>query len=114
MKIYIDELKIGNYITEYGKLIIVYDISKNKNDFERINGKSIETGFFKPVLSTEEILHWFGFYENDEYFYKGEINLSINGTVYWNEEIICDKCIYLHHLQNIWFSLKNRNLILKK
>ena len=113
MKIYLDELKIGNYITEYDNLIIVYELSNCINDFERINGKSVNTGFFKPVLLTDEILYWFGFYKNDKYFYKEEVNLSLSGHLYWNEELICKKCIYLHHLQNIWFSLKNSNLILK-
>lgn len=116
MQIYTDELKLGNYITEDKELIIVYDISNKKDDFERINGKSIKTGLFHPILLSEEILDWFGFYKNDKSFYKGKIslNLNINGCVYYNKELICGNCIYLHHLQNIWFSLTMTNLILKR
>lgn len=113
MKIYTDELKLGNYITENDKLVMVYDISNRINDVERINGKPINTGVFNPVLLTEEILDWFGFYKNGDSFYKGEVNLPLTGKVYWNKEVICKKCIYLHQLQNIWFVLKNSNLILK-
>lgn len=111
MKIYTDELKIGNYIAENDKLVIVYEISN-----EMINGKSINTGVFKPILLTEEILEWFGFYKNDKSFYKGKIslNLNLNGCVYYNKELICGNSICLHHLQNIWFSLTLTNLILKK
>jgi len=114
MKIYTDELKLGNYITENNELIIVYDISNRINDVERINGKPTNNDLFKAILLTEEILYWFGFYKNVDRFYKGEMNLTLNGIIYWNENVICGKCIYLHHLQNIWFSLRMTNLILKK
>ena len=109
----VNEFRLGNLIdTDYpilDKTIVVGIISRTK-----INGVDISK--FKPILLTEEWLLKFGFDKNDELNF---VNFSFTVHFWSNNNSYMYNWIggnielkYVHQLQNLYFALTNKELIL--
>ena len=119
-----NELRLMNYVYQEDEIVVVYDISKNDNDWYRVNGLRCEENYvsaIKPIPLTEEWLLKFGFkrYEN------GDANLgrcysSPNvSLLMWYGQDRADVSFwqgdgfkYVNQLQNIYFALTNKELTL--
>lgn len=118
----VSELRIGNYLQ--GKDIVIIS-SINKDKTVSIEGNEsifyIENEFpcLEPIQITEELLLDLGFYSEDEEWLELEINehLSIIWVGYLGLCVMGQIVFFadndkLHQLQNLYFSLANKELII--
>lgn len=105
----LEELRIGNYVSEHGGVSVV-GLATFKHYDEM---PSIMSAHIKPIPLTEEWLVKFGFELNmDSYYVKD------NNVVYLEKEGVCKFLLrgdtvtinYVHQLQNIYFALMNQEL----
>jgi len=118
------ELRIGNYINDYYKGIIIISIDTligiqkchdNRKQFQNI---------FAPIPLTEDWLKKFGFKEKAEYIwikeiFKGMFDIKIILTekgkyvpviMSMGEEVAIRQKQYVHQLQNLYFTLTEKEL----
>ena len=89
------ELRIGNYVTEEGRLILIHD------------GFGIDHAHnFEPIEITKEWLLKFGFKKGKKGWYKTLRNKSKFNLYMFTANSI-------HHLQNLYYALTNEELTLK-
>ena len=100
------ELRVGNYVYDRG-----LETDLKPSQLVNILQGIVEC---KPIQLTEGWLFKFGFYNNKDKFYIGEIQLYLDGNVWWNDEIINENMLYVHQLQNLYFALTNKELKLTK
>ena len=126
-----EDLRIGNWVNHHGEIITVDGI----DDIDVFNKKCGEIPLHSilPIPLTEKILLDCGFvkdglfvgefvYTKSKYFYSMELKLLFvitghNGEVlnYEGYEVQTsdNQTIYLHELQNLFYSLTKTNLIIK-
>ena len=109
------ELRIGNQIYQSGQITTIESISRNINDWERVNNKRLMDCNFIPL--TEEL-----FFKLDPTFIYGrsyseyynlqglEIELLGRGLPEYDFLVAGSKIKTLHRLQNIFFALKEKEL----
>ena len=105
------ELRICNYVTEEGRLILIHD------------GFGIDHAHnYEPIEITEEWLLKFGFEKlYDEYFISifNDIDVryyyNTSGSV-WKFELDGNRLLikYIHQLQNLYYALTRQELTFKK
>lgn len=112
----VHELRIGNYLyTDEGKINSVYLISKSVIEFSDPH-TICDPDLCSPVLLTEEWLKKIGFVEDPiGVFVMGKVDLervsaSQGFGVSVNQEPMGTEIKYLHHLQNIYFSITGNEL----
>jgi hypothetical protein len=112
------ELRIGNYVLRNGFLQehkeTFNEIVVSHND---ITACVVSSESFKPIPLTEEWLLKFGFEKNKEhgYFEFDRLIVAIHDGV--NQFYLCDIDIFVkietvHHLQNLYFAIRNKELTL--
>ncbi|WPO89880.1 hypothetical protein [Chryseobacterium sp. HR92] len=126
-----NEMRIGNFVFDKGGNIeIVHEVSKY-GDLYRINER--DPDYFSPIPLTEEWLNKFGF-QLDQYVEIESLIDEVDGREMYLEleygergAVICisaddpDESMnirlkyvkYVHQLQNLFFALKGKELILK-
>ena len=113
-----EELRIGNYVYSgifSNKVIEVYPMF-----FVQLSKIEDKEHNIKPIPLTEEWLLKFGFkrtnkydfelIKNDFHFYTSSDFFNGNGFICFNEFDI--KIKYIHELQNLYFALTNKELII--
>jgi hypothetical protein len=133
----VNELRIGNYITEPNnedkepfKIWGIYYEERNN----KVNNLPIT--YFKPILLTEEWLLRFGFKKVPTYFEEVRFGIEYHLTVKSDVEFIIEyfddfscailgskddigitplleNCRYVHQLQNLYFALTGEELTIK-
>jgi hypothetical protein len=110
-----NELRIGNYVNEYGRIICIE------------SGHDIDLMFeeFQPIPLTPEILEQCGFVNKPSGIYKYSYEIEIDGfdstfRTWWYGEDICLEPMgydtgyisikYLHQLQNLFYALTGEEL----
>jgi hypothetical protein len=131
------ELRINNRVIVNGKVITVESVDQfGINIYTNCDIEAFDyDGYFdvaitnnnprhsvhkiEPIELTEELLLRLGFFENNSYsdigevlYYIGEFGTYLDGQVWWNDEIISNNIKYVHQLQNLYFSLTGKDLII--
>lgn len=119
----IKELRIGNYLEIFGNIREIegiFNLPKRKNMYWiKCKGLvEIKIIHFKPIPITEDWLFNFGFQESYEsgYYFKEELIINIELDCYLKGDFtdLHIKSIgYVHELQNLYFKLTGKELILK-
>lgn len=107
------ELRIGNLLFHNNEIITVKGISPHCGDYA-INTDSswVYLKNCEPIQLTEEWLLKFGYLPCS----FAENHFYIKGHVIWkcNDMFLCDKngvvLQYVHHLQNLYFAVSNKEL----
>ena len=125
MKLNAKDLRIGNYLMYNFKNKGPQMVELCFNDFKY--GLEFDIEDYKPIPLTEELLIRLGWVFNTDakcyekfpggdsrlFLYKKEVNNSFDMFNYVLKAIICKDIKYLHQLQNLIYSLTNKELTLK-
>lgn len=106
-----NELRIGNWVNEFGKDVQVsiddfinQDYKPNQHEFE----------YFNPIHLTEEWLVKFGFQKMDDNWYSNEnYNLERDERGFWLSSQtlqLSETFNYVHQIQNLHFALTGQEL----
>ena len=122
-----EELRKGNHINTFintteGRLhtkAVVRALHLNTCEVE--GGSTTEYNFLEPIRLSKEWLEGFGFEKYNECFYKIQIKRGYSDGWYLSKGGDLTKSIsefyvrlrYVHELQNFWFTLTGRELVLK-
>lgn len=101
-----EELRIGNWVTENGRLIHIHD------------GFGIDHAQkFEPIKLTKEWLNKFGFVSNGVTYELPNFRFQISRPLNYEGFVFCDgysviteKIQYVHQLQNLYFALTGEEL----
>ena len=108
------ELRIGNLMIDKKFPTIISEIQMIKSNGVLMgsydDGQNIED--FEPITLTEEWLIKFRFSKTDGYGYKlfGNWLQKEDGTYWYNVNGNFIELLYVHELQNLYFSLMGREL----
>jgi len=120
------ELRIGNIFNEtirgHNNEFIIAAVNSLTNTGIDINNNITSIDYLEPIPITEECLLKFGinlyrrYSENSEYFIDNKYKIIYvkdgESYLYMYDELI-RKIEFVHHLQNIFFDLKNEELEIK-
>ncbi len=111
-----EELRVGNLIiNDYGL--------KNKVEIVRLLSKfqinKLDGSYYRPIKLTEEWFNKLGFkwgYDStgDKAFCKGFYGVDYEGYATYRDIVLDCKIIYVHQLQNLYFSLTGEELTLNE
>jgi len=122
-----EELRKGNFVNTFintteGKMYsrgIIQALHINTCEVE--NGETMQYNMVEPIELYDGWLEKFGFEKYNECFYKIEIKRGHSDGWYLSHDNELTKSMseffvrlkYVHELQNFWFALTGRELILK-
>ena len=112
------ELRIGNIVSVYGKPQKVMQVAEEFIDTQDYVGARFDREIIEGVPLTEEMLKKNGFSEdgsgylymdlkNESFIGSGRIGIELLDA---NENILSECYRYVHQLQNLYFSLTQKEL----